>query len=311
MKRLLLTFILIFSAVNLPLNALTLVLKESVLVESGEVKLTDIFDVRGGSIGTDKTLFLLEEESSSYGLLSLIPMIEREYPSLSYSLVGEKVSVYRKPKRQDYSQKLKEKIAAAFRETQGEHKPGVEYDVSYLYRLPRLSLNSDDYTFTFDFENSEEGTQYVKVNIYNERGKRLTWFETVVNIKALRRVLTAKSYISAGEELNADDFSIKTMAASVCPEDALSDFDALKGKLSKRALKTGHILRAYHVEENVLFRRGMKVPVKFTKGSLRLEISAVLQEDACEGDTVRLKNGQSSKEIYARLENGEFVSVSQ
>lgn len=76
-----------------------------------------------------------------------------------------------------------------------------------------------------------------------------------------------------------------------------------------RSVGTGQVLYSRSLEPVPLISRGDQITLRFKSEFIRLRVPALAMEDAGYGQTLRVRNLQSSKTIYATVEDANTVTV--
>ncbi len=123
------------------------------------------------------------------------------------------------------------------------------------------------------------------------------------------RVAVARKLIRPGEPINNDDFSVEARRLASLPRDAVSDPDLLEGKIARRAIEAGRVIRTSAIESPVLVKRGDTVTVIAEGEKFELRAKAKAKGTGKYGDYLRLIVPESGVEIYGRVTGEKEVSV--
>ncbi|MBN1142143.1 MAG: flagellar basal body P-ring formation protein FlgA [Deltaproteobacteria bacterium] len=127
-------------------------------------------------------------------------------------------------------------------------------------------------------------------------------------VKAAAPVLVAAVDLPRGTLLSGGD--LKTVTADVSKmRNPCQDADELIGKKLKRTLRAGDALEREQVAFPALVKRGQVVTVCASRGALRLSATGVARSDGREGDTIRVNNNNSGKDILCRVTGPGQVKV--
>jgi len=119
-------------------------------------------------------------------------------------------------------------------------------------------------------------------------------------VKATAPVLVAAVDLPRGTVLNRNDLRLVPADLSK-GRNPCQDADEVIGKKLTRALRAGDLLDRGQVDFPPLVKRGEVVSVCAGRGALRLSANGVARSDGRKGDTIRVKNSGSGKDILCRV----------
>jgi len=114
------------------------------------------------------------------------------------------------------------------------------------------------------------------------------------------KVLVAVASVPANRPLEAGELALERHDISATP-DALSDMQLAAGKASKRALRTGDVVRSGWLLSPTLVRRGEPVRIVARSGGIEVTVAGEALDAGARGDTVRVRNTATGNIIRARV----------
>ncbi|BCR06611.1 hypothetical protein DESUT3_36800 [Desulfuromonas versatilis] len=119
-------------------------------------------------------------------------------------------------------------------------------------------------------------------------------------IEALAPVVVAAHDLGRGIELADSDLRMVEMDLNGLRNPCI-DPGELLGKRLKRPLRAGDPLDRTQVEFPPMIRRGEAVSIQVVSGALRITAAGEARQDGREGETIRVRNSSSRKEILCRV----------
>ncbi|MDO3378053.1 flagellar basal body P-ring formation chaperone FlgA [Geoalkalibacter halelectricus] len=121
-----------------------------------------------------------------------------------------------------------------------------------------------------------------------------------VQLEAIAPVAVAAVDLSRGVMLTERDINFVEMDLARLRNPAFSAED-LVGKVLRRSMRLGDVLDRSFVEEPSLVRRGEVVTIIARRGALELNATGVARDEGKLGDTIRIRNSASQKEILCQV----------
>ncbi len=121
-----------------------------------------------------------------------------------------------------------------------------------------------------------------------------------VKIEALADILVAASNLRRGETLSEASVVFQREDISKLKQ-PLFFTDEIIGKRLKRSVRLGEPLLRQQVEFPPLINRGDRVVIRAQRGGLVLTAAGEAREDGQEGETIRVMNISSRKEVLCRV----------
>ncbi|KIH77549.1 flagella basal body P-ring formation protein FlgA [Geoalkalibacter ferrihydriticus] len=129
-----------------------------------------------------------------------------------------------------------------------------------------------------------------------------------VVLEALAPVAVAALDLSRGVTLTERDINFVEMDLARVRNPAFSA-EELVGKVLRRTVRLGDVLDRSFVEEPSLVRRGEVVTIIAKRGALQLNATGVARDEGKLGDTIRIRNSASQKEILCEVVAPATVTV--
>lgn len=153
-------------------------------------------------------------------------------------------------------------------------------------------------------------TVAVEATVTDERGSRVTRSTTVAfRVRALREVLVAVRELPRRTVIAPGDLRAERRAASRVPAGAVQDLADVVGKELTRTLAPGEVVTAQALTAPVVVRRGSVVSLVVEGPSFRIVARGVAAEDGARGETIRVVNQASRREVVGRVEDAHTVRV--
>jgi flagella basal body P-ring formation protein FlgA len=124
-----------------------------------------------------------------------------------------------------------------------------------------------------------------------------------------RPVVVAATAVQARSALGPTDLRVEPRPASEVPLDALTEVDDAAELEAMQTLRPGDVVTVRAVQRRVLVRRGDLVTLVLEGPSFRITTQGVAGQDARRGETVRVTNASSKREVLGRVEGAALVRV--
>lgn len=310
--RFALTCLLLLLSV-LPAAALDLPLRKSVDVGGEQVTLRDLLApadaTRLDHLAGPIELFRAPEPGMKRKVSrqTLARLVSRRIDPAQLHLTGaENVTIARKGtwiEPEEMEAALNRYLAAA-----AAKLPGVELEFEKLYLPPHFMVA------TGHIEH-----QVIPADPQVIGSRRMTLItrvdgEVVANqsigvvLKARARVAVMAADMRRGETLASADLVLQQREISHLAEPFFS-LDELLGKRLRQAVRLGQPLQRRQVEFPPLIRRGSRVIIRAQNHGLLLTASGEARQDGELGDTIRVRNNGSQREVLCRVLAAGLVSV--
>lgn len=127
-----------------------------------------------------------------------------------------------------------------------------------------------------------------------------------VKAAASARVVVAAVALPPGRTVASGDVTVERRDITAVP-DALSDPAAAVGQASRRALRSGDVLRTAWLAAPVLVKRGDAVRIVAQRDGITVTVAGEAQEAGARGAVVRVRNSGNGRIIRARVVDAGVV----
>lgn len=129
-----------------------------------------------------------------------------------------------------------------------------------------------------------------------------------VTIKASAQVVVVTEGMRRGARISMSDLVLQQRDISTLAEPFLA-VDQLLGKKVKQSVRQGEALQRHQVEFPPLIKRGKRVTIQIHRRGLLLSASGEARQNGELGETIRVRNNRSQREILCRVLSPDLVSV--
>ncbi|MCS7202870.1 MAG: flagellar basal body P-ring formation chaperone FlgA [Thermodesulfovibrio sp.] len=137
--------------------------------------------------------------------------------------------------------------------------------------------------------------------------KRL--YRALANYEILTKVYLTQRVIKKGDTIKEEDLIEIKQPANRTPLGAITDKRLIVGKIAKRSLAQGVIIKQEHLYPNTPVKRGSKVNLVIEIGKVIIMTEGVLKSDSVVGDTALVHCIQTGKDIVGKLVDKNTVRV--
>lgn len=130
-----------------------------------------------------------------------------------------------------------------------------------------------------------------------------------VDIEALTEMVVALRQIDSGDLISSADVTLQKRELSQSSHLAARTLADVVGKKVRTTLRANQPVRADLVERVPLVKSGQMVTIVAENEVLKISVSGKARSAGAEGDTIRVQNLTSLKEIPARVINANTVQV--
>jgi len=141
----------------------------------------------------------------------------------------------------------------------------------------------------------------------NRRLEKKIW--ATVNIEVMTEMVVTKRPLRRYHMITEDDIHLKKMDLSKVKSNAMTTYEDVLGKRTKRAINTGEVLRTDHIELPPLVKRGDVVSIIAESDGLRITALGEVRKKGCRGERIKVLNLDSKKCIYAHVLDSNTVRV--
>lgn len=129
------------------------------------------------------------------------------------------------------------------------------------------------------------------------------------SVSELVEVAVLNRPLGRGETVQAADFSLERRPKETLPADLSSNAAALAGRVARRAIQAGAVLRMGDVAKPEIVARGEVVTVFYEIPGMTLTLRGKASEAGAQGDTIAVVNPQSKKILQATVIGPGKVAV--
>jgi flagella basal body P-ring formation protein FlgA len=125
----------------------------------------------------------------------------------------------------------------------------------------------------------------------------------------MAQIPVPKRLISAGDIINADDLEWQAVHLTRLSGNSLTDVEQLVGRMAKRPLKAGQILRQSDVAVSPVIRKNDLIRLVVKTGQMTLSVQGKALQDAAMGQTVRVMNVNSNRQLSGTVIDAGTVAI--
>lgn len=322
---LLCAFILITSipagAKDIHADKTTIKLKDEVVVEGNTICLGDIAEIRGEkklnwAANPTPTLAKIEIGKSAlpgyYRVIDLnyikLKIKQKRVPLNKISWEGAK-KVKVKTSYQEIPLSQLQELAEKYIKENIPSTSSVEIKFSSLPK--NLIIPSFPYEIKVNPENKIlrfKGYLNLPIEIYIG-GKIYRRLNLALNIRLQEMVAVAKKTINCGEKIEETNISWEKKDTSYLPADVVTSIDMLKGKIAKRTIISGSVIRENMIDIPTLVFPNKEVKVLVKVGNVRAETIGIAKEKGKKDEIIKVINKRTKKEIWAKVIDENLVEV--
>lgn len=136
-----------------------------------------------------------------------------------------------------------------------------------------------------------------------------SFYRAIANYEILIPVYVTQRKIRRGDTINEEDiFEIKQPLSRI-PSGALTDKNLILGKVVKRTLARGLIIKEEYIYQGIPVKKGSRVSLIINAGGITVMTEGFLKSDAVVGGIARVQCFHTSKEIEGKLIDRDKVRV--
>ena len=125
----------------------------------------------------------------------------------------------------------------------------------------------------------------------------------------MAQIPVPKRLISAGDVIAADDLEWQPVHLTRLSGNSLTDAEQLVGRMAKRPLKAGQILRQSDVAMSPVIRKNDLIRLVVKTGQMTLSVQGKALQDAALGQTVRVVNVNSNRQLTGTVIDAGTVAI--
>ena len=125
----------------------------------------------------------------------------------------------------------------------------------------------------------------------------------------MAQVPVPRRLISAGEIIAADDLEWQAVQLTRLSGNSLTDAEQLLGRMAKRPLKAGQVLRQSDIAVSPVIRKNDLIRLVVKTGQMTLSVQGKALQDAALGQTVRVVNVNSNRQLSGTVIDAGTVAI--
>ena len=125
----------------------------------------------------------------------------------------------------------------------------------------------------------------------------------------MAQIPVPKRLISAGDIISADDLEWQPVHLTRLSGNSLTDAEQLVGRMAKRPLKAGQILRQSDVAVSPVIHKNDLIRLVVRTGQMTLSVQGKALQDAALGQTIRVINVNSNRQLSGTVVDAGTVAV--
>ncbi|KKO19141.1 MAG: hypothetical protein BROFUL_02124 [Candidatus Brocadia fulgida] len=293
-------------------------LKEKVTLPEKQIVLNDIASLscnnpflleRVGNIQLGNTPWpgnvrKIERDSLAVRLVDEgIDMSEVAYSDVAFSLVSvesttvtgdEILRVAREYLMSSLSRPEDEMIIESDRSIPDKLLPANEGDIHL--EVAQVETNKDRGNIQLIVRILINNSLYLKVPVY-------------FHVRVYETVVASRKKIDRNDTLTSDNLTISRMETTKLFKTTFVKMEDLIGKRASRSILPNTPITPEIVDNSPAIKKGDLVKVFVHSGNLHVVTKGVAKEDGCVGKIIRVKNLDSHKELYGRVEDSTAVKI--
>jgi flagella basal body P-ring formation protein FlgA len=152
------------------------------------------------------------------------------------------------------------------------------------------------------------GTALLYVGVYS-RGVLVRKIPVTVRARILKPVLVSNEMIDRHTAIRPSQVHTERVDATALSGTPLTSVETLAGLRTTRVIAAGHVLLESMVERPPVVRRGDRVAIRVTVGMVTAAAPGQARADGRPGEVIPVKNVESGKELYARVQDAATVVI--
>lgn len=179
----------------------------------------------------------------------------------------------------------------------------IKYNHSITVPVGKVSLEVSAPKHT-DWLGAIPFTVNIKVN-----GRKITRLTVAANIEVWSNVVLTTKPLGRFQPIDADDIKVVKMDLARVPNNAVLIPEKVIGLRARRNIAANCILRKNQIEIPPMVKRGDIIQVVAESPTMKISVKGIAKQNGGEGDRIRVVNLKSKKIIYAKVVDGQTVTV--
>ena len=178
----------------------------------------------------------------------------------------------------------------------GDLELDLPTDVENSVSVSAINFNPSSNRFAAVLVAPAEGPPVIQRNVFG-------------TVYEMAQIPVPKRLISAGDVIAADDLEWQAVHLSRLSGNSLTDAEQLVGRMAKRPLKAGQILRQSDVAVSPVIRKNDLIRLVVKTGQMTLSVQGKALQDAALGQTVRVVNTNSNRQLTGTVIDAGTVAI--
>jgi flagella basal body P-ring formation protein FlgA len=153
-----------------------------------------------------------------------------------------------------------------------------------------------------------KGFSSVEVTFYDEGGKLKRVLRVPARLLIEGRVVVATRDLNRGQRIQASDLALEWRDLASVTGNAANQ-DDLIGRLLRTPVKAGRVMISSMLETENLVKMGDRVRVIVSGNGLKISGFGIARQNGQKGETIRILNPDSKREIYGVVTSDQLVEV--
>lgn len=173
-----------------------------------------------------------------------------------------------------------------------------------------VSLPRGEATRTLEMPEGEELSGSVRVTLaFRVDGLPAGSVTLHARLHRMMEAVTTVRPLAKGSVITARDVALETVSEAEVSSTAFASVEDVVGKVARKRIDAGAVMRPGMVERPVLVERGDVVTIVARSERMRIGTLGEVRNKGRRGDRVRVLNLDSDREVYARVIDADTVEV--
>ncbi|OHB93411.1 MAG: flagella basal body P-ring formation protein FlgA, partial [Planctomycetes bacterium RIFCSPHIGHO2_12_42_15] len=164
------------------------------------------------------------------------------------------------------------------------------------WEISQIDANKDRGNVQLVVRISIDEKQYLKIPVF-------------FTIRTYEDIAVPNKKIDRHDILAMDDLVIKRMETTKLAGLTFDNAEELAGKRAIRSIQPNIPITAEMIDNPPLIKKGDFIKVSVQSGNLHIVTKGVAKEDGYVGKVIRIKNTDSNKELYGKVEDSTTVKI--
>jgi len=142
------------------------------------------------------------------------------------------------------------------------------------------------------------GTNELGLRYYDDQGRLTRMFHIPVRLFIQKKVPVAARTIVKGSLIDTSDFELKWIDASSLQREP-SKSEAIIGRQARNNISFGRVIYPSFIQSESVVKKGDRINIRVIGQGIAVTTVGIAQEAGSEGETIKILNMDSQREIYA------------